>query len=35
MYESTTTVIRDIGKELIQNYMNGNQIFGGINGPYD
>lgn len=35
MYESTTTVIRDIGKKLIQNYMNGNQISGGINGPYD
>lgn len=35
MYESTTTVIRDIGKKLFQNYMNGNQISGGINGPYD
>lgn len=35
MYESTTRVIRDIGKKLIQNHMNGNQISGGINGPYD
>lgn len=35
MYEGTTKIIRNIGKKLIQNYMNGNQIAGGINGPYD
>lgn len=35
MYESMTEIIRDIGEKLIQNYMNGNQIVGGINGPYD
>lgn len=35
MYERTTMIIRDIGKSLIQNYMNGNLISGGINGPYD
>lgn len=35
MYESTTKTIRDIGGRLIQNYMNGNPIAGGTNGPYD
>lgn len=35
MYEGTTKIIRNIGKELIQSYIDGNQIDGGINGPYD
>ena len=30
-----TTIVRNIGKELILDYINNDKILGGLNGPYD